>query len=98
MKRVADAAKGECNCVNQYGSSNGEFGAGPLGDCAHFDTLYGYSSDTATRAALNRTTLEIPLKPDDMIIAPGGGGPFDLADVERRKFAEQLRLHRLGLI
>lgn len=38
----ADRRTGQCVCQPQYGSSDGDFNAGFLGDCAHLDALYRF--------------------------------------------------------
>lgn len=47
---VCDRSTGKCSCMRQYGSSDGEYGPGLLGDCGHLDTLYNFPGNAENSA------------------------------------------------
>jgi hypothetical protein len=61
---ACDENLGRCVCAPQYGSSDGRFGTGFLGDCGHLHAYHGLVTPT-------------PLPPNRVVLDSGGAGTFD---------------------
>jgi hypothetical protein len=73
---TCDELKGQCKCVPQYGSSNGEASEGDIGDCGLYDSRYGAGIKTATRYVVDASGTA-RMAPNMTTIIRGGGTPED---------------------
>lgn len=88
---VCETFAGKCQCQSQFGSSNGQGGAGDLGDCGHHDARYGAALTTATRPSAMDLQAYINKEENRTVVIRGGVTTSHVLEQQQR-LAEALRL------